>query len=76
MYSLQDLATLSGVPARRIRYYRERRLLPPPRTTGGSGPHLHWGNEHLVALREIARIKDQRVTLRDLAERYADRAQN
>ena len=50
-YRVEELAEAAGIPVRTLRFYRERRLLPPPRRAG----RIAWYSEdHLSRLRTIA----------------------
>jgi DNA-binding transcriptional MerR regulator len=67
VYSIHDLSTITGVSVRTIRYYVQQGVIPPAK---GRGRGLNWGDEHVRALRQAIRIlKDDRVTVADLAER-------
>lgn len=35
-YRTEELAEAAGIPVRTLRFYRERKLLPPPRREDGS----------------------------------------
>ena len=60
-----DLAREAGIPVRTLRFYRERRLLPPPRREG----RIAWYTEdHLARLRIIADLLDRGHTLGGIAE--------
>lgn len=67
MYSVDELAAMFGLRRRTIRYYVERRVLPPPK--GGRGPAAHYTDEHVRLLRAVRSDVHDRVTLADLAER-------
>jgi DNA-binding transcriptional MerR regulator len=64
--SIHELATRSGVPARRIRYYIAEGLLPPPR---GRGRAAHYGPEHLEGLQAIQALRRQHVGLDEIRRR-------
>ncbi|MBQ0986377.1 MerR family transcriptional regulator [Streptomyces sp. F63] len=65
---MEELAAEAGVPVRTLRFYRERRLLPPPRREG----RIAWYNEHhLARLRTIAALLDRGHTLGGIADLLA-----
>jgi DNA-binding transcriptional MerR regulator len=60
-----ELAAEAGIPVRTLRFYRERRLLPPARREG----RIAWYSEdHLARLRIIADLLDRGHTLGGIAE--------
>lgn len=67
-YRSRDLAAATGVTQRVIRFYVERRLLPPP-SGRGTGPV--YSDEHLLRLRAVLRLRAQRVSLDDIAHRLS-----
>lgn len=67
-YRMEELAAEAGVPVRTLRFYRERKLLPPPRREG----RIAWYNEHhLARLRTIAALLDRGHTLGGIADLLA-----
>ncbi len=64
--TIHELAERSGVPARRIRYYVSRGLLPPP---SGRGPTARYTSDHLERLRRIRELRAQRLGLEEIRER-------
>jgi DNA-binding transcriptional MerR regulator len=67
-YRVEELAEAAGIPVRTLRFYRERRLLPPPRREG----RIAWYSEdHLARLRTIAALLDRGHTLGGIAELIA-----
>jgi DNA-binding transcriptional MerR regulator len=67
-YSIGELAREAGIPVRTLRYYQERKLLPPPRREGRVG----WYSEaHLARLRMIGQLLDRGHTLGGTAELLA-----
>jgi DNA-binding transcriptional MerR regulator len=62
--TLAELAEVSGVPARTIRYYIARGLLPPP-LVGGRG--ACYAGEHLERLARIQALQSQGLTLAQIA---------
>ncbi|WP_341865434.1 MerR family transcriptional regulator [Kitasatospora cheerisanensis] len=64
-YRIAELAEAAGISVRTVRFYRERRLLPPPRKAG----RIAWyGPEHLARLRLIAELLDRGHALGGIAE--------
>ncbi|MFD3720652.1 MerR family transcriptional regulator [Streptomyces sp. NPDC058674] len=64
-YRTEELADAAGIPVRTLRFYRERRLLPPPRRVG----RIAWYDEdHLARLRTIAALLERGHTLGGIAE--------
>ncbi|KAA6224185.1 MerR family transcriptional regulator [Streptomyces albofaciens JCM 4342] len=62
---MADLAREAGITVRTLRFYRERKLIPPPRREG----RIAWYNEHhLARLRTIAGLLDRGHTLGGIAE--------
>src|SRR5919107_528156 len=53
-YTVADLARLTGVNVRTIRYYLAQGLLP---ASGESGPGAHYGQGHLDRLQLIKRLQ-------------------
>jgi DNA-binding transcriptional MerR regulator len=67
-YRVEELAKAAGIPVRTLRFYRERRLLPPPRREG----RIAWYSEdHLARLRTIAALLERGHTLGGIAELLA-----
>lgn len=67
-YRVEELAKAAGIPVRTLRFYRERRLLPPPRRDG----RIAWYSEaHLSRLRTIAALLDRGHTLGGITELIA-----
>ncbi len=62
--TLAELAEVSGVPGRTIRYYIARGVLPPPKV-GGRG--ASYGDEHLERLERIQKLQTQGLTLAQIA---------
>jgi len=64
-YRVAELAEAAGVSVRTVRFYRERRLLQPPRKEG----RIAWyGEEHLARLRLIAELLERGHALGGIAE--------
>src|SRR5215472_5260024 len=62
--SLDALAERVGVPMRTIRFYISQGLLPGP---GSRGKSATYGEAHVIRLRLIRRLADQRVPLTKIA---------
>ncbi|MEU3856925.1 MerR family transcriptional regulator [Streptomyces sp. NPDC028722] len=64
-YRTEELARLAGITVRTLRFYRERRLLPPPRREG----RIAWYDDHhLARLRTVAALLERGHTLTGIAE--------
>ncbi|QKZ24989.1 MerR family transcriptional regulator [Streptomyces chartreusis] len=62
---MEELARLAGITVRTLRFYRERKLIPPPRREG----RIAWYDEHhLARLRTIAALLERGHTLTGIAE--------
>jgi DNA-binding transcriptional MerR regulator len=68
-YSIADLARLSGLNVRTIRYYLAQGLLP---ASGESGPGAHYGKGHLDRLRLTKRLQAQHLPLSEIRRRLAE----
>jgi DNA-binding transcriptional MerR regulator len=65
---MAELAKEAGVSVRTLRFYRERKLLPPPRKQG----RVAWYSDaHLARLRTIAALLERGHTLGGIAELIA-----
>ena len=62
-YSLSDLAKLSGVTPRTVRYYIEQGLLPAP---SGLGSKATYNDTHLDLLRVIRRLQGAHLPLAEI----------
>jgi DNA-binding transcriptional MerR regulator len=62
-YSIADLARLTGVSVRTIRYYLAQGLLP---ASGEAGPGAHYGQGHLDRLRLTKRLQAQHLPLAEI----------
>ncbi|WP_437050270.1 MerR family transcriptional regulator [Streptomyces sp. enrichment culture] len=59
------MARLAGITVRTLRFYRERKLLPPPRREG----RIAWYDDrHLARLRTISALLERGHTLSGIAE--------
>lgn len=67
-FRMADLAKEAGITVRTLRFYRERKLLPPPRREG----RIAWYNEHhLARLRTITALLERGHTLGGIADLLA-----
>ncbi len=67
-YTIADLARLTGVSVRTIRYYLAQGLLP---ASGESGPGAHYGQGHLDRLLLTKRLQEQHQPLSEIRVRLA-----
>jgi DNA-binding transcriptional MerR regulator len=65
-YTLQDLADLTGVTPRTIRFYVAQGLLPSP---GRVGPGVTYGPGHLARLRLIRQLQREHLPLAEIRAR-------
>lgn len=64
-YRVEELAGAAGITSRTLRFYRERKLLQPPRREG----RIAWyGERHLERLRVIGELLERGHTLGGIAE--------
>ncbi|GAA1251117.1 MerR family transcriptional regulator [Kitasatospora nipponensis] len=64
-YRVEELAAAAGITTRTLRFYRERKLLPPPRKEG----RIAWyGESHLARLKVIAELLERGHALGGIAE--------
>ncbi len=64
-YRMEELAALAGITVRTLRFYRERKLIPPPRREG----RIAWYDDHhLARLRTISALLERGHTLNGIAE--------
>jgi len=68
--SLQDLAAHSGVPARTIRFYIARGLLPPPASAGRGAA---YSSQHLARLLAIKKWQAEGLMLAEIAGKLEGR---
>ncbi|MDI3386595.1 MerR family transcriptional regulator [Streptomyces sp. B-S-A8] len=62
---MNELAAEAGITVRTLRFYRERKLLPPPRREG----RIAWYDEHhLARLRTITALLERGHTLNAIAD--------
>jgi DNA-binding transcriptional MerR regulator len=67
-YSIADLARLTGLSVRTIRYYLSQGLIP---ASGESGPGAHYGQGHLDRLRLIKRLQAEYLPNAEIRRRLA-----
>jgi len=67
-YRIGELAREAGITVRTLRYYQERKLLPPPRREGRIG---WYSQTHLNRLRVIGQLLDRGHTLGGISELLA-----
>ncbi len=70
-YRLAELVELGGVPARTVRLYITRGLLPPPLR---AGPRAAYGAQHLERLEEIRKLQAKGWTLARIAAKFGGEA--
>nr|WP_322620104.1 MerR family transcriptional regulator [Streptomyces acidicola] len=64
-YRMEELAEVAGITVRTVRFYRERKLIPPPRREG----RIAWYDDtHLARLHTIAALLERGHTLSGIAE--------
>ncbi|MEU9212021.1 MerR family transcriptional regulator [Streptomyces sp. NPDC048415] len=62
---MEELAKEAGITVRTLRFYRERKLIPPPRREG----RIAWYDDtHLARLRTISALLERGHTLSGIAE--------
>jgi DNA-binding transcriptional MerR regulator len=64
-YRIDELARVSGVTVRNIRYYQDRGMLPPP---SREGRVALYGETHLARLRLITRLLERHYTTANIVE--------
>lgn len=67
-YTISDLARITGLSVRTIRYYLAQGLIP---ASGESGPGAHYAEGHLARLRLIRRLQQQHLPLAEIRSRLA-----
>ena len=60
-YTIDELAALTGVPSRTIRFYQSKCALPPPVRRGRKA---YYGQAHIDRLELIARLQDRGLQIR------------
>jgi len=66
--TVEMLAESVGVSVRTVRFYITRGLIPGP---GARGKSATYGEEHLLKLRLVRRLSEQRVPLTDIREQMS-----
>jgi DNA-binding transcriptional MerR regulator len=64
-YRIGELARAAGIPVRTVRYYQERKLLPPPRRQGRIG---WYSRAHMNRLKIIGQLLDRGHTLSGIGQ--------
>lgn len=64
--NLQQLARLTRVAPRTIRYYIARGLVPGP---VGAGPRAHYTSEHVERIEQVRQLQRQGLTLTEIRQR-------
>jgi len=64
-YTVDELATVAGVPTRTIRHYQSERVLPAPERRGRIAL---YGDEHVRRLELIAQLQDRGLSLKAIRE--------
>ena len=67
-YSIDELSSLAGVTPRTVRFYIAEGLIPGP---GQRGKGTFYGTEHLLKLRLVRRLSEQRLPLAEIRDRLA-----
>jgi len=67
-YTISDLARLTGLNVRTIRYYIAQGLIP---ASGEAGPGAHYGQGHLDRLRLTKLLQQQHLPLSEIRQRLA-----
>lgn len=68
-YTIADLARITGLSARTIRYYITFGLLP---SAHGRGPAATYDQRHLLRLQLVERLKTQHLPLEEIRSRLAE----
>jgi DNA-binding transcriptional MerR regulator len=68
-FSLKDLCRTAQVTERTVRYYIQEGLLPPPE---GAGPFARYGEQHLLRLLLIRRLKAEYLPLAEIRRRLSN----
>jgi DNA-binding transcriptional MerR regulator len=76
MHTIDELAHISGMPSRTIRFYNTQGMLPPPMMRGRVA---YYGEEHLLVLHIIKELKERQnlpletiKQMLDIRARYGD----
>ncbi len=65
-YNVRDVAQAVGVPVRRVRFYVEKKLVPPPLSRGAGRVYTE---QHVLGLRAIRALREQGLHLEDIRGR-------
>lgn len=68
-YSIGEVAEMTGIPRRTIRFYVQQGLLAPP---CGAGRGHFYTDEHIKRLAEIRTLQEGGLALRDIAARLSE----
>lgn len=68
-FTIDELAALSGVPSRTIRFYQSKGTLPAPERRGRVA---YYGHEHVERLRIIAELQDRGLRLDAIRDALAE----
>jgi DNA-binding transcriptional MerR regulator len=63
VYGIAELAQVTGLTPRTIRYYITEGLIPPP---AGAGPYRTYSRDHLLRLQAIKRLKARYLPLGEI----------
>ena len=66
--TMNDLCEASGASARRIRYYVQQELLPPP---SGKGRAARYSDEHLFRVQQLLPLSEQGMSAKALVKARA-----
>ena len=69
-FSIGELAQLAGVSRRAVRFYVQRKLIPPPL---GAGRGHYYTEEHLQRLLSIKLLQDRGLTLEGIEQHLSDK---
>jgi DNA-binding transcriptional MerR regulator len=69
--TVRQLADRLGIPTRRIRYYVQQELLPPP---VGRGRASYYTAEHYRRLQQILALREVNLSLAEIRERLEETA--
>jgi len=72
-FNIRQLAAMTGLSVRTIRYYVAEGLAPPP---DGRGRSATYGETHLLRLQLVRRLVEQRVPLTEIKQRLAGLSTN
>lgn len=68
-YTIDELASATGVPSRTVRHYQSEKVLPPPTR---QGRNAFYGQEHLDRLSLIAQLQGRGLSLRAIRDALAE----